>query len=127
MSSELRVDGVVAGKTDLFYSRHWSHFLSLNFLFWPNSRLRAHNQGGLWSCPKAKNQPSSTLSIWKIDPHALIPHNASVPDGTPRESCYPNWGSLLPYPPQYSLYILHADSTWTALSLTPDLPLDLPT
>ena len=85
MSSELRVDGVVAGKKDLFYSRHRSHFLSLNFLLWPNSRLRTHNQGGLWNSPKAKNQPSITLSIWKIDPYTLIPHNASVPDGTPRE------------------------------------------
>ena len=47
-SSELRVDGVVLEKA-LFYSRHWSHFLSFNFLLWPNSRLRTHNQGGLWS------------------------------------------------------------------------------
>ena len=28
MNLELRVDVVVAGKKDLFYSRHWSHFLS---------------------------------------------------------------------------------------------------
>ena len=63
-------------KKDLLYSRHWSCFLSLNFLLWPNSRLRTHNQGGLWSSLKAKNQPSITLSIWKIDSHTLIPHNA---------------------------------------------------
>ena len=50
-------------KKDLFHSRHWSHFLCLNFLLWPNSRLRNHNQGGLWSSPKAENQPSITLSI----------------------------------------------------------------
>ena len=84
-SLELRVDGVSGQKKDLFYSRHWSHFLALNFLLWPNSRLRPHNQGGLWSSPKAKNQPSITLSICKIDPYTLIPHNVSVPDGTPRE------------------------------------------
>ena len=54
-------------------------------LLWPNLRLRTHNQGGLWSSPKAKNQPSITLSICKIDPYTLIPHNVSVPDGTPRE------------------------------------------
>ena len=81
-------------KKDLLYSRHWSCFLSLNFLLWPNSRLRTHNQGGLWSSLKAKNQPSITLSIWKFDPHTLIPHNASVPDGTPRERFVTQTGGL---------------------------------
>ena len=44
-SLELRVDGVSGQKKDLFYSRHRSCFLSLNFLLWPNSRLRTHSQG----------------------------------------------------------------------------------
>ena len=77
-SSELRVDGVVARKKDLLYNRHWSHFLLTSY-----SRLRTHNQGCLWSSPKAKKQPSINLSIWKIDPYTLLPHNASMPDGTP--------------------------------------------
>ena len=113
MSSELRVDGVVAGKKTS-YSRHWNHFLSLNFLLWPNSRLRTQNQGGLWSSFKAKNQPSVTLSICKINSYTLIPHNASVPDGTPRETFVIQIGGLYyPTPPRYSLDILHADGTWT--------------
>ena len=84
---------------DLFYSRHWSHFLSLNFLLWPNSRLRTHNQGGLWNSPKAKNQPSITLSIWKIDTYTLIPRNASMPDGTPRERFVIQIGGLYYHTP----------------------------
>ena len=101
-------------KKDLLYSRHWSCFLSLNFLLWPNSRLRTHNQGGFWSSPKVKNQPSITLSIWKIDPYILIPHNASVPDGTSRERFVIQNGGLYYHTPlQYRLYILRADGTWT--------------
>ena len=51
-----------------------------------------------------------------------------MPDGTPRETFVIQIGGLYYYTrPQYSLYILHADGTWTTLSLTPDLPLDLPT
>ena len=96
---------------DLLYSRHWSHFLSLNFLLWPNSRLRTHNQGGLWSSPKAKNQPSITLSIWKINPYTLIPHNASVPNGTPRERFVIQTGGLYYHSPtsKQSLY----SASWT--------------
>ena len=94
---------------DLLYSRHWSCFLALNFLLWPNSRLRTQNQEGLWSSLKAKSQLSITLSIWKI-----VPHNASVPDGTPRERFVIQIGGLYYHtPPRYSLYILHADGTWT--------------
>ena len=88
---ELRTQGRWGSgwKKDFFYSRHWSCFLSLNFLLWPNSRLRTHSQGGIWSSPKSKNEPSITLSIWKIVPYTLIPHNVSVPNGTPRERFVP--------------------------------------
>ena len=49
-------------------------------------------------------------------------------DGTPRERFVIQIGGLYYHTtPRYSLYILHADGTWTTLSLTPDLPLDLPT
>ena len=47
MSSELRGRWDSGWEKDLLYSRHWSHFLSLNFLLWPNSRVRTPNQGGL--------------------------------------------------------------------------------
>ena len=128
MSSKLRVDGVVAEKKDLFYSRHWSHFLSLNFLLWPNSRLRNHNQGGLWSSPKAKNQPSVTLSIWKINPYTLIPHNVSVPSGTSRERFVIQIGGLYYHTPLDTVSIFCMQmAPGQSLSLTPDLPLDLPT
>ena len=127
MNLELRVNEVVAGKKDLFYSRQWSHFLSLNLLLWPNSRLRTHNQGGLWSSPKAKNQPSITLSIWKIDPYTLIPH-ASVPDGTPRERLVIQIGGLYYHTPLniVSIFCMQM-APGQSLSLTPDLLLDLPT
>ena len=96
-------------KKDLFYSRHWSHFLSLNFLLWPNSRLRTHNQGGLWSSPKAKNQPSITLSIWKIDPYILI--MPRCPMALLGRDLLSKLGVFITIPPQYSLYILHTDGT----------------
>ena len=58
----------------------------------------------------------------------LIPHNVSVPDGTPRERFVIQIGGLYYHtPPRYSLYILHADGTWTVPIPHPDLPLDLPT
>ena len=44
---ELRVDGVVAGEKTSFIVDTGATF-SLNFLLWPNSRLRTHNKGGLW-------------------------------------------------------------------------------
>ena len=53
---ELRTQGRWGSgwKKDFFYSRHWSCFLSLNFLLWPNSRLRTHSQGvsGVLLSPK---------------------------------------------------------------------------
>ena len=117
----------MARKKDLFYSKHWSHFLSLNFLLWPNSRLRTHNQGHLWSSPKAKNQPSITLSIWKIDRYTVIPHNASVPNGAPRERSVSKLGVFITIPPLDTVSIFCMQmAPGQSLSLTPDLPLDLP-
>ena len=51
-----------------------------------------------------------------------------MPEGTPRERFVIQIGGLYYHnTPLYNLYILHADGTWTTLSRTPDLPLDLPT
>ena len=97
-----------------------SHFLSRNFLLWPNSRLRTHSQGDLWSSTKVKNQPSITLSVWKSDPYTLIPHNAQVPDGTPRERFV-----TIPRIDIVSIFCMQM-APGQSLSLTPDLPLDLP-
>ena len=49
-------------------------------------------------------------------------------DGTPPERLVIQIGGLYYHtPPRYSLYILHADGTWTVPIPHPDLPLDLPT
>ena len=128
MSSELRVDGVVGGGKDLLIVDAGAAFSLLTSYSGPTQDSELTIKGGLWSSLKAKNQPSITLSIWKIDPYTLIPHNASVPHGTPRVRFVIQIGSLYYHtPPQYSLCTLCADGTWTALSLTPDLPLDVPT
>ena len=51
-----------------------------------------------------------------------------MPDGTPRERFVIKIGGVYYHtPPRYSLYILHADGTWTVPIPHPDLPLDLPT
>ena len=50
-SSELRGRLGSGQEKDLFYSRHRRCFLSVNFLLWPNSRVRTHNQGGSLEFP----------------------------------------------------------------------------
>ena len=114
MSSELRVDGIVAGKKTSFTVDTGAAFSLLTSYSGPTQDSELTIKGGLWSSLKAKNQPSITLSIWKIDPYILIPHNASVPNDAPRERFVIQIGGLYyPTPPRYSLYILHADGTWT--------------
>ena len=112
MSSELQVDRVVAGKKTSFIVDTGAAFSLLTSYSGPTQDSELTIKGGLWSSLKAKNQPSITLSIWKTDPHTLIPHNASVPDGTPTERFVTQTGGLYYHiPPRYSLYILHADGT----------------
>ena len=119
--------GLVARKKTSFIVDTGATF-SFNFLLWPNLRLRTHNQGGLWSSPKAKNQPSITLSIWKINPYTLIPHNVSVPNDTLRERFVIQIGGLYYHTPLHtvSIHCMQMAPGWS-LSLTLDLPLDLPT
>ena len=106
MSSELRIDEVVAGKKTSFIVDTGATFSLLTSYSGPTQNSQSK------SSPKAKNQPSITLSIWKVNPYTLIPHNASVPDGTPRERFVIQIGGLYYHtPPRYSLYILHADGT----------------
>ena len=119
MSLELRVDRIVAGRKTSFTVDHGSHFLPVNFLLWPYSRLRTRHQGGLWSSLKAKNQPSITLSIWKISPHTLIPHIAQVLNGIPRETSIIQIGSLYYHTPPsiqslYSACRWHLDSPYAS-------------
>ena len=85
-------------------------------------------KGGLWSSPKAKNQSSITLSIWKGDPYTLIPHNASVPNGTPRERFVIQIGVFItiPHLDTVSIFCMQM-APRQSLSLSPDLPLDLTT
>ena len=127
MSSELRVDGVVAGKKTLFIVDTRAAFSLLTSYSGPTHYSELTIKGGLWSSPKAKNQPSITLSVWKIDPYTLIPHNASVPDGTPRERFVIQIGGLYYHTPLNAVSIFCMQITpGLSLSLTPDPPLDLP-
>ena len=100
--------------------------LSLNFLLGPNSRLRTHNQGGLWSFLKAKNQPSIT-QFRKL---TLI-HSFLIMPQCPMALLRGNLLSKL----RVFITIPHLDTVSIfctqmaprpSLSLTPDLPLDLP-
>ena len=84
MSLELKVDRVVAKEKTSFIVDTGATFSLLTSYSGPTQDSELTIKGGLWSSLKAKNQPSITLSIWKIDPHTFILHNASVPDGTPR-------------------------------------------
>ena len=125
---ELWVDGVVAGKKTSFIVDTGATFSLLTSYSGPtqDSEITVKGVSGVPLRPKIS--PPLLCQFRKSTLITLIPHNVSVPNGTPRERFAIQIGSLYYHtPPQYSLCTLCADGTWTALSLTPDLPLDVPT
>ena len=124
MNLELRVDGVVAEKKTSFIVDNGAIFSLLTPYSGPtqDSELTIKGVSGVPLRPKI-----SPLSIWKIDPYTLIPH-ASAPDGTPRERFVIQIGGLYYHTPLniFSKFCMQM-APGRSLSLTPDLPLDLPT
>ena len=84
-SSELRLDEIVAGRKVFLIVDTGATFSLVTSYSGPtqNSELISNGVSGVPL--SARISFPLLLSIWKLDPHTLISHNASVPHGAPRE------------------------------------------
>ena len=117
----------MAGKETCFIVDAGATFSLLTSYSGPNqdSELTIKGVSGVPLRPKISS-PLFTLSIWKIDPYTLIPHNASVPNGIPRERFIIQIGGLYYHTPLETVSIFCMQmAPGRSLSLTPDLPLHL--
>ena len=124
---ELRLGGVVAGEKISFIVGTGATFSLLISYSGPtqDSELTIKGVSGVPLRPKIS--PPLLLLIWKINPHTLTPHNASVSNGTPWERFVIQIGGLYYHTPLNAVSIFRMQITpGLSLSLTPDPPLDLP-
>ena len=100
-------------KKDLLYSRHWSCFLSLNFLLWSNLTQNSQIKGVSGVPLRPKISPPLLCQFEKstlIHSFLIMPKCSMALLGRDLLS---KLGVFITIPPlQYSLYILHADGTW---------------
>ena len=126
-SSELRLDEIVAGRKVFLIVDTGATFSLVTSYSGPtqNSELISNGVSGVPL--SARISFPLLLSIWKLDPHTLISHNASVPHGAPRERFVIQIRGLYYHTPPLDTVSIFCMKMAPGPSLSPtlDLPLDL--